>query len=70
MKIESNVPMPERIHNTVWPFGQMQVGDSFELPTNTHKRARNAAESYSRSHKGVKFAIRKMGDAWRIWRTA
>lgn len=70
MKIEADVPMPERNTNQVWPFPQMKVGDSFEVPTNMNRRVKNAACSFERSHAGMKFAVRKVGDTWRIWRTA
>lgn len=70
MKIEKGVPIPtgSRID---WPFDQMEVGDSLEIPADIGpRRAKNAASSYERTH-NWKFAIRKTGEnTWRLWRTA
>lgn len=70
MKIEQDIPCPPRMAMTVWPFKDMKVGDSFLIPTNMNRRAGNAGSSYQRSHPGVKFAIRKVGDEWRMWRVS
>jgi hypothetical protein len=71
MKIERGIPVPEHLTATIWPFPQMEVGDSIALDRQGAERARNAASSYQKSHPGVKFAVRKTGDEeWRLWRTA
>lgn len=75
MKIEKNVRMPTNI-NRKYPFGDMSVGDSFEVPvsgTNQQKKrdavsARTAAILYGKRH-GLKFTVRKMPDGTvRCWR--
>ena len=64
MKVEKNVPIPNR-----YPFGEMEVGDSFAVPPSTSRN--NVAASASRygdKHK-MKFTVRKYKDgAYRCWR--
>lgn len=81
--IDKGVPLPKRRgkepHNfepTIYPFGAMQVGDSFFAPGISNSAAVAAAD-YSRLHPGVKFASRaferdplKCLAGHRIWRTA
>lgn len=59
--IEKDVPLPAK-----YPFAAMEVGDSFT--TNNHT-AVAAASSYGRRN-GMKFASRKNGSGYRIWRVA
>ena len=64
MKVEKNVPIPNR-----YPFDEMQVGDSFVVPP---KIARNtvsvAASRYGEKHQ-MKFTVRRMDDkTLRCWR--
>lgn len=63
-RIEKGVPMP-----TSFPFAQMEVGDSFVLPTNTKRvTAWIAAKRYADKH-GVEFATRTVEDgSIRLWR--
>jgi hypothetical protein len=72
MKIEKGVPIPPVNSQFLsWPFGQMEVGDSFEVPLDKRERCRSAVSSYSRQHPGLKFTVQKTGDdTWRCWRTA
>lgn len=66
-KIEKGVPVPPSSHlNTKYPFAQMEVGDSIHA-TNFH--APNAAHQWGKTN-GRKFASRKEGDGYRIWRIA
>jgi len=60
--IEKGVPIPGR-----FPFGQMEVGDSFVITTK-RSTAAVAARRYGDKHK-MKFVTRKMDNgAIRIWR--
>jgi hypothetical protein len=68
-KIDKDVPMPAKMADTlVWGFDQLDVGDSFELPSDLQDRCRSASGSYSRQHPGIRFAIRKESDHYRCWR--
>ena len=69
-KIEKNVPLPEdRPAATKYPFGQMEVGDSFAVDPSQATRVRNAACYHARNH-GAKFSILKNGEKFRCWRIA
>lgn len=64
-KIEKNIPFPSQA--AVYPFDQMEVGDSFVAPLKVMAHA----YSYAKKNKGVKFAKRNMSDEMiRIWRIA
>jgi hypothetical protein len=64
MKIEKGIPMPH-----AYPFAQMEVGDSFVLPTNIKRvTAWIAAKRYADKH-NVEFATRTTEDgSIRLWR--
>ena len=64
MKVEKNIAIPE-----VFPFSQMQPGDSFLIPANVKRTTASvAAKRYGKKH-NVKFVSRKMDNgAIRIWR--
>ena len=66
MKIDKNIPLPTR-----WPFKQMEVGDSFAIPTDMKRHTvAVSAMRYGKKH-GMKFTTRKMPDGtFRCWRTA
>lgn len=66
-KIERGIPLPAP--RVVYPFGDMQLGDSF-LVTNdaAYESVRVAMRAYGRKH-GKNFTARKMVDGMRIWRT-
>jgi hypothetical protein len=70
MIIEKNIPIPgARSQNTIWPFRQMEVGDSVLVP---EERADNARVIASRVKKtdGFRFTSRKVEGGTRIWRIA
>lgn len=66
-KIEKNVPLPVNSSGPrVYPFHQMDVGDSFVGP----RKAGPAAYSYAKKY-GLKFRTKPIDPASiRIWRTA
>jgi hypothetical protein len=66
MKIEKSIPIPSR-----YPFGQMEVGDSFVIPPEMNRSTVAVyAWRYAQQH-GRKFTTRKMPDGtYRCWRTA
>ena len=65
MKIEKNVPIPS--HQTPYPFGEMDVGDSFLVTDRTPGSVSNAACQYGKRH-GKKFITRSMNKGIRVWR--
>ena len=71
MKIDKDVPVPSSVGDKsgrgrprVYPFGEMEVGDSIFTES---KGARNAAGHYAKYH-GKKFATRTENNGVRIWR--
>ncbi len=68
MKIEKNVPAPEKKGNCKYPWGEMEVGDSVLIKENIHS-AKCAARSYGSYH-GKKFICREREGGVRIWRSA
>ena len=65
--IDKDRPIPARRYSFKYPFGEMEVGDSF-LAEN--KKAVSAAHAWASAHPGVKFATRSEGDGTRVWRLA
>lgn len=73
--IEKGVKMPESRGSTRYPFREMEIGDSFFVPTDEPSdivRIRSAASHMKRQH-GLVFACRAVcenGKAGiRVWRT-
>jgi hypothetical protein len=67
IKIEKNVPMPEARGETIYPFSDMEVGDSFFVPGRTPNQMQNSA-SHWRKKNGWKFTTARENDGTRIWR--
>lgn len=68
-KIEKGVPPPVRTGRISWPFGEMEVGDSFSLEPLEYLRIASAASYYGSRH-NMKFSVRKDGGEYRCWRVA
>ena len=68
IKFETGIPVPPTRHK--WPFGQMEVGQSFIIPADTVKACRASATQYAMKHAGVKFTVRAVGNKFRCWRIA
>lgn len=70
--VETHVPLPtreHRHHNAKYPFGEMDVGDSFVIPEGSELSCKYAAYAYGRRW-GKTFAVRKQDDGRvRLWRT-
>lgn len=64
MKVEKGIPMPVR-----YPFAEMEVGDSFEVPENVKRTAVSvSAKRYGDKH-GMKFTVRLTPERkFRCWR--
>jgi len=65
IKIENGIPVPPV--RAVWPFGEMEVGDSFLVPAGREKAAKSSAWTYGRKH-GIRFTARMEKKGVRIWR--
>ena len=70
-KIEKNVPLKNhQPANSKYPFGSMEVGDSFLAPKSAAKGAQSASLKWGK-YNGVKFATRTQDDgSMRIWRVS
>ena len=70
--IDKNVPLPERKpgREAKYPFGEMEVGVSFEFPLHKRNSIAPAARMWGRRF-GTKFATRKIdAETARCWRVA
>lgn len=65
--IDNNMPMPPIKRSRLYPFANMQPGDSFKVPREQDHRLRSAAYYYARKH-GMKFTVARMEDGVRCWR--
>lgn len=64
-KIEKGVPLIRPRGS--YPFGEMEVGDSFAISSAQRKNVSAAAAAYGKSH-GRKYAVRKSVIGARCWR--
>ena len=67
LTIDKNIPLPasSRLGTTLATCRAMEIGDSFFMSTKTRPNLMKAE-----SKTGRKFAIRRDGTGWRVWRTA
>lgn len=69
--IEKGVPMSKNGRSFKYPFGKMEVGESFSLGNDSiaAARCRSAASIYGRNH-NKKYSVLKTNDeTYRCWRT-
>lgn len=69
--IETGIPLPQRAAK--WPFGELEVGQSFVMPAKSHAIASAAARVYAARHGGRKFKTSGQGlpaGQSRVWRIA
>lgn len=75
MKIDKDVPMPKAKAKLKYPFNEMNVGDSFEVPCTKEEskamqiKLASSSGMYGRKY-GAKFTTRQSENGIRIWRTA
>jgi hypothetical protein len=62
-KIEKGIP----IAKNGYPFGEMEVGDSFLAEAKLLQRVRFAASKFGKDH-NKKFATRQVPEGVRVWR--
>ena len=72
--IEKGVKMPSNIRGKtpLYPFRDMQVGDSFVAPIGIRHKLQCAASAFSARHPGFKFSCKedKETKTFRVWRVA
>lgn len=73
IKIEKGIPVPESNscigRNRIYPWVEMEVGDSFVYPQGKAKNRAWAAAYAASKRYGKKFTARTMEDgSYRIWR--
>jgi hypothetical protein len=68
MQIETNVPLPEFLRSTKYPFSHMAVNESvFFSGEDINGKAYRAALACGTRHK-KRFVVRREGKGIRIWR--
>jgi hypothetical protein len=71
MEIEKDIPVPEDLFPTVYPFAKMEVGDSVTQAGKAGKKMAQAARMYAARHPEWDCVTRKLDTgATRVWRTA
>lgn len=68
-KIEKNAVPQTPESRRRYPFGDMEVGDSFWFSAAIYQQATPAASYYGKRN-NKKFSVRKDGDGYRCWRVA
>lgn len=71
IKIEKAIPIPvgkARGRKPKYPFGEMKVGDSFQVPLSNGRTVVNSAQAYG-FRNNMKFVSRQTGKMLRIWRS-
>ena len=66
--IESNVPLPRERKRNVYPYKQMDIGDSFFIDDIAINIVCNNIYRVGK-HTGMKFTARREGNGVRVWRT-
>lgn len=69
VKIESGVPLPPARNKRRYPYPQLQVGDSFFVPSMGQNEIANQAWRWGKKL-GRTFETRKRPGGVRVWRTA
>jgi len=70
MKIEKNVPMPQPKNVEVYPYKEMDVGDSFMVKGESKYLLATVCNRNGKYGKklGMRFTAKKMGNGVRVWR--
>jgi len=78
-EIENSIPLPPRRKGADdagrkigrdYPFGRMEIGQSFFCPDRTTQQLSSAACNFARKYPriGFKFAVRQVPGGTRVWR--
>lgn len=66
--VEDNHPIPEDDPRTVYPFLEMEIGQSFLVPSEMTARLRWAAKKFRDRHDGWSYVTRSVDGGTRLWR--
>jgi len=70
-QIEKGIPVPETPGRGLYPFADMDVGDSFFVGGEVSARSKAvSAASWFGKRNGLKFSCRNVDGGLRIWRVA
>ena len=68
IKIEKGIPLPPLGRPPIYPWQEMEVGDSF-LVSSSHNRIHNIAYATNKHLSPKRFAVRRQPDgSYRVWR--
>lgn len=71
VEIETNIKMPKYDGRSKYPWEELEIGDSFLLDSNHHRRSGyEMAAERSRRSSPKQFKARKVEQGTRIWRIA
>lgn len=72
IQIEKNIPIPEnaRRGRPSYPWADMDIGDSFFVPSVTKKSAKSTCRHASLRHEPMKFICHDVEGGVRAWRIA
>jgi len=68
IEVEKNIPIPPEKKRNVYPYKQLEVGESFFVPTGKIQIVCNANYRTGKQL-GKKFIARKESEGVRVWRT-
>jgi hypothetical protein len=70
-EIKKSVPVPPGSVSNKYPFGEMDIGDAFDVSAEELQNVRTAASWFAkRKGNGLAFTVRKYKGAYMCWRTA
>lgn len=69
-KIEKNIPIPDKLFQSKYPYAKMEIGDSFLIKTSKTIEQTNSSTSYAAKRLNMKFTSRTVDGGIRIWRKA
>lgn len=73
IQIEKNISVPAAQNvgrPRIYPFAEMEIGDSFLLPTAEKDRVGQAAKAWKARHGGWNYRTRVLDEGIRIWRVS
>lgn len=65
IKIDKNITIPPK---GKYPFGEMEVGDSFDIGVVPAGNVRSAASIFAKRNSDYAFTVRRNGKGYRCWR--
>lgn len=70
MKIEKNVPMPQSRNVLVYPYAEMEVGDSFVVKGDSKHLLATVCNRNGKYAKklGMRFTAKRVVNGVRVWR--